>query len=227
MFTHAPKLFVIRAANSTAPAGAMAVRAPGGSGSATRPLLRMPAAGIVAGTLVETAEGWRPVETLAPGMRVQTWDGGLQPLQRVVRHRLAPAAPLLRVAGGTLSTCSDLWLLPRQHVMVETGAAAERLDCDMALVPAGALDGLDGVRLERPRRGLDVLGLAFDAEEIVYANTGALLHCPAAGVPVVAAPMSDFFTVLDAEAARAMLGLWAPPAGAPALPTPMPGARAA
>ncbi len=184
---------------------------------APRPILRLPATGMLAGTLVETAQGWQPVESLAIGQPVQTWDGGLQPLARLERKRIAPGAALLRVPGGVLSVCSDMLLLPGQHVMVDTGAAAEALDQDVALVPAAALDGYDGITRERLTAGIDVVTLAFDSEEIVYANTGALLHCPAAAAAQALAPKSEFFTVLGIAEARALLGLSAPTPGAPAV----------
>ena len=195
-------------------------------GARSRPLLRLPEAGLVAGTLVETDTGWQPVESLAIGQLVQTWDGGLQPLMRLERQRVAPNARLLQVPGGVLSTCTDLVVLPGQHLLVETGAAAELLDCDTALVPAAALEGWRGVAPHRPRLGFDVVTLAFEAEEIVFANTGALLHCAAAdartsahttGRAETSAPQSGFFTVLDRDRARALLGFGAPdPEGTPA-----------
>jgi hypothetical protein len=174
------------------------------------PILRLPASGLVAGTLVETAEGWQPVESLAIGQRVQTWDGGLRPLQRLEAVRIAPGAGLIALPGGVLSNCSDMLLLPGQHLLVETGAAAEALDQDVVLVPAAALDGYRGAAVMRSRRGMDVIRLGFAAEEIVYANTGAMLHCPAVGAADVAAmlaPRSEFFTALDRDGARALLGL--------------------
>jgi hypothetical protein len=180
-----------------------------------RPILRLPTSGFAAGTLVETAQGWQPVETLAIGQPVQTWDGGLQPLTRLERKRIAPGAALIRVPGGVLSVCSDMLLLPGQHVLVETGAAAEAMDQDVALVPAAALDGYQGITRERLRTGLEVVTLAFDTEEVVYANTGALLHCPAADAASPGAPRSEYFTVLDMAEARALLGLSHPTPGAP------------
>jgi hypothetical protein len=179
--------------------------------AAARPLLRLPSSGLVAGTLVETAEGWQPVESLAIGQRVQTWDGGLRPLQRLEAVRVAPGAGLVALPGGVLSTCSDMLLLPGQHLLVETGAAAEVLDQDVVLVPASALDGYRGAAAVRQRKGVDVIRLGFEAEEIVYANTGAMLHCPAVGAAAPAeAPRSGFFTALDREGARRLLGLGRP-----------------
>lgn len=179
--------------------------------AAVGPILRLPGSGLVAGSLVETAEGWQPVESLAIGQRVQTWDGGLRPLRQLEAVRVAPGAAMVALPGGVLSTCSDMLLLPGQHLLIETGAAAEALDQDVVLVPAGALDGFGGARVERPRRGLDVIRLGFEAEEIVYANTGLMLHCPAIGAADSAdAPRSDFFTALDREGARRLLGLGRP-----------------
>ena len=190
------------------------------------PILRLPTAGFIAGTLVETDSGWQPVESLAIGQPVQTWDGGLQPLVRLERRRIAPGAGLVAVPGGVLSTCSDLLLLPDQHMLVETGAAAMLLDQDVALVPAAALLGWQGVAVSRPRRGIDIIALAFETEEAVYANTGALVHCAAAGAPVRAVPRSEFFTVLDRDGARALLG-FAPAPLDPAPVVPMPTSRPA
>lgn len=205
------------------------VTAPAGLG----PILRLPASGLVAGTLVETAEGWQPVESLAIGQCVQTWDGGLQPLRRLEAVRVAPGAGLIALPGGVLSTCSDMLLLPDQHLLVETGAAAEALDQDVVLVPAAALDGYRGAAVLRQRKPVEVIRLGFEAEEIVYANTGAMLHCPAEGVAAgqagrpALAPRSEFFTALDRAGARALLGLGRPGpdgagAGRPAFATDLP-----
>lgn len=213
MFTRG---FKVLSTNSAARPEA-AVQPGAGTGRLSRPILRLPTAGLVAGTLVETDAGWQPVESLAIGQPVQTWDGGLQPLVRLERRRIAPGAGLVAVPGGVLSTCSDLLLLPDQHVLVETGAAAMLLDQDVALVPAAALLGWQGVTVERPRRGIDIIGLAFETEEAVYANTGALVHCAAAGAPAREVPRSEFFTVLDRDGARALLGF----APAPLDPAPV------
>lgn len=203
MFVSAPR-FAARLAPGAAPRAS-------NDPSAPRLRLRLPAAGLVAGTLVETAAGWQPVETLAIGQAVHTWDGGLQPLVRLERRRIAPGASLVAVPGGVLSTCSEMLLLPGQHILVETGAAAARLDRDMVLVPAAALDGYQGAARRSLRAGIDVIVPAFETEEVVFANTGALVHCAGADRPS-APTQSTFFTALDADAARALLGL------APALP---------
>lgn len=210
------------AAPAQAPAARPAAAPARAAGGLSGPILRLPPAGFLAGTLVESDAGWQPVETLAIGQPVQTWDGGLRPLARLERRRIAPAAGLVAVPGGVLSTCSDLILLPDQHLLVETGAAAALLDQDVALVPAAALLGWQGVQTIRPRQGRDVIALAFEAEEVVYANTGALIHCPAAGAPARPVPRSEFFTVLDRDGARALLGFAPAPidpaAGAVAMP---------
>ena len=51
-----------------------------------------PRAGIRGTTLIETAEGWRPAETLRPGDSLATWDGGFRPVLSVPSERLRPFA---------------------------------------------------------------------------------------------------------------------------------------
>ena len=78
--------------------------------------------GLVAKTLVETADGWKPVELLRRGEALQTQDGGLARVLAVDRQILMPAThPLLvHVPGGAFDACSDLLLLPDQLVLLDT-----------------------------------------------------------------------------------------------------------
>jgi hypothetical protein len=167
-------------------------------------------AGILAGSLVETESGWRPVERLARGTRVATWDGGFRPLAAVERRRLWPAAGIevIEVPGGALDTCSGFSLLPGQHVFLSSAVAEEVLGAEGALLPASALAGHAGITRLPLLRPAEVITLRFAGEEIVYVNSGALVHCaaeaPAARKGAVGA---GFFTVLDEARAQAMLAL--------------------
>lgn len=166
--------------------------------------------GLLAGSLVETDRGWRPVETLSRGTRVATYDGGFCAVARVERHHVWPAtgAEVIHVPGGALDNCSGFSLLPSQHLLVTSGIAEDVLDRAGALIPASALVGYRGITREALVRPADVLGLRFAGEEIVYVNSGALVHCAAAG-PEAATPRSAFFEVLDEARAGAMLELMA------------------
>jgi hypothetical protein len=172
-------------------------------------------AGLVAGTRVETARGWKPVEQVLTGERVQTWDGGLQPVTKVERTLygadLAEAYPdgLLMVPGGALSTCDAVYLLPEQHILLESAIAEEVLGRPAVLVPAAALEGHRGIMRVMPVDLVEVVTLSFDQEEVVYANTGALLHCPPrrAGATPQGPATSAFFEVLGFDRARALVEL--------------------
>jgi hypothetical protein len=171
--------------------------------------------GLVAGTRVETARGWKPVEQVLTGERVQTWDGGLQPVTKVERTLygadLAEAYPdgLLMVPGGALSTCDAVYLLPEQHILLESAIAEEVLGRPAVLVPAAALEGHRGILRVMPVDLVEVVTLSFDQEEVVYANTGALLHCPPrrAGATPQGPATSAFFEVLGFDRARALVEL--------------------
>ena len=172
-----------------------------GRATALRPLT----CGMVAGTLIETAMGWKPVEMLRLGDAVQTLDGGLARVRAVDRQHLTQASnPLLvHVPGGAFDACSDLLLLPDQRVLLDTlGVQAEgQEDALFVLVPALALIGLHGVRRVDLQRRLEVITPLFAEEEMVYAQTGVLLRCPGMATD----PAESFFPELDLLEAMAFL----------------------
>lgn len=172
--------------------------------------------GLVAGTQVETARGWKRVEQVLTGDRVQTWDGGLQPVTRIERTifgaDLSDACPegLLMVPGGALDNCDAFYLMPDQHVLLESAIAQEVLGNPATLVPAAAMEGYRGITRVMPVDLVEVVTLFFDDEEVVYANTGALMHCAprkAAGAALRGAVRSAFFEVLPFHRARALVEL--------------------
>ena len=162
--------------------------------------------GIVAGTLVETAQGWRDVASLRIGDVVQTLDGGLARIHGLDRRVLQPAAEtaLIHVPGGCHDACSDLWLVPGQHLLIDT-LEDVAIGAPFALVPALALtsDGL--VRRDFPTKAVEVITLLFADEEVVFANSGVLIHCPGVMDGAGRYPENSFFPRLDTTAARAFL----------------------
>lgn len=180
----------------------------------TTPMTNLASGGMVAGTLIETDTGWRPVETLKPQDRVATFDGGLRPVRAVTRRGIGGqghALNLIQVPGGALETCSDLLLPAEQGVLLDLPQSEARFGTPLVLVPASALVGWQGVRVARCARSLTVIDLQFEDDEVIYANTGALIHCPVNGDP-----LSDdgFFLRLGYDAARDLLGLDRRPAPA-------------
>lgn len=162
--------------------------------------------GMVAGTQVETGAGWYPVEQLGVGDRVQTLDGGAARIVGMTRSFLAPrslgqpSAGLMKVPGGVLSNCDDLLLPEQQMVMIESAEAEKLLGEPSVLIPAAALEGYRGIQRVFPDNRIEIINLAFADEEIVFANTGALIHCGSG-------KEGDFFTRLEFDRARALLSL--------------------
>lgn len=123
-----------------------------------------------ASTVLETAQGWRPVSDLQAGDRVATLDGGFAEITGIAN---AAPAQLVRVPGGTLSACSDITLPADCHVALPLPATVS--EAPVVSVPLKALIGWSGIR-PAMFRASDLATLIFAEEEMVYAQTGLLLH---------------------------------------------------
>lgn len=120
------------------------------------------------GTLIETADGPHPVETLREGDLILTRDHGFQPLRWVAR-RTVPAAGVLApilIPAGRFGLSRDLRVSPQHRVLV-TGWQAELLTGEPeVLVPARHL--LDGDRVRRCVGGtVTYIHLLFDSHQLV------------------------------------------------------------
>lgn len=157
--------------------------------------------GLVAGTKVETDRGWTDVARLNRGDKVYTLDGGLARILGLDRR--SATVRTLRVPGGMLDACSDIDLLPRQPVLIETLDDPEIGGAPFVLVPAEALSVLP--HLSQGEMAAEIVTPLFADEEVVFANSGVLLRCP--GVIEGAGPMTmdSFFPTLDLPEARAFL----------------------
>lgn len=175
--------------------------------------------GIVAGTLVATAMGWRPVEALTLGDQVMTFDGGLQRITGMSRARLwndptteCPRAMWpIRVPAGLMGNRRDLVLMPEETVLVESDAAEEVFDDPFALIPALALTEMPGVERICPATEIELISISFEEDQVIFVEGSALILCPtgAAGEPIgMAALLAEEFekqqayTVLPLRHAR-------------------------
>ncbi len=168
-----------------------------------------------AGTLIRTARGLRPVETLAVGDRVWTRDHGMQPLRWVGARDVAgdgDFAPI-RFAPGALGNRRALLVSP-QHRMLVSGWRAELHFGEVeVLVAAKHLVNGDTIhRLPMPRVGYH--HIMFDAHQVVAAE-GALSESFYAGDCIL---MAD--AALRAELC-ALFPALAGPAGAGPLARPV------
>lgn len=113
-----------------------------------------------AGTLIDTPEGPRPVETLRPNDRVTTLDRGAQPvLWTNVRHlgvarlQAEPKLRPVRIAAGALGPglpARDLHVSPQHRLLLRSKIAARMFGHAEVLVPAIKLTALPGVDQVRP-----------------------------------------------------------------------------
>lgn len=135
---------------------------------------------LVAGTLIDTPEGPRLVETFVAGERVTTLANGSRPLVWVGRRRLLPveimACPGLRplaLPAGIAGNDRPLHLSPRHRVLIDDWRAEVYFGEDRVLVAAEALADPGDSRPGVPPDGLDYVMLLCDRHEILLAD-GAL-----------------------------------------------------
>ena len=161
--------------------------------------------GLVAGTMVESAPGWQDVAQLRIGDSVQTLDGGLSRILGLDRRVLQPEpeTSLIRIPGGCHDACSDVLLLPGQHVLKDTLDDDACHGAPFILVPAFAMT-VDGfVTRHFPDGPVEVITPLFADEEVIFVNSGVLLHCPGIVDGAGRAPLDSFFPRLDAQQAKA------------------------
>lgn len=161
------------------------------------------------GTMIQTPEGLRAIETLAVGDLVETLDDGPQPVRHILRETvcgLHDHAPI-RFAPGALDNDAVLMVSP-QHRMLIRGWQAELLfGEDEVLVPAKHL--LNGDTIVRaPQHTIDYIHLVFDAHQIIFAQgipSESFFpgHVVAQSQGLVRAELADL--VLDAQSAATPL----------------------
>ena len=143
--------------------------------------------GLAVTTKVASTMGWRKVEALTEGDKVLTFDAGMQPITKITRQQLwhgEATCPQrfwpLEVAAGALGNRDAMTLLPNQSVMIESDAAEEVYGDPFTLIPAAALEGVNGIKRVEPNTGFEVITLHFENDQVVFGNSGALFFCPAA-----------------------------------------------
>ena len=149
------------------------------------PVMTGAGCGLIEGTLVAGRAGWVPVETLAPGDEVLTFDNGFQPLTALIRDdawcedMLLPRVlwPLV-VPAGTLDNREPFWVLPHQGVLIECEDVTDAHGDPYAVAPGAALEALPGVVRQQPGGSAAALLPVFAGDEMVFVNHGALLFCP-------------------------------------------------
>jgi len=162
--------------------------------------------GLAAGTLVATQNGWQDVSMVQVGDMILTFDGGLQAVKEV-RKDLAWQDDFfcpehlwpMHVPAGTLGNREPMTILQDQLVLIESDIAEEVFGDPFTLIKAEALEGYRGISRDRPAQIFEVFTLVFDTEQLVFAHSGALLHCQGYE------DAGGAFTVLDGEEAEMLI----------------------
>ncbi|WP_164657816.1 Hint domain-containing protein [Tropicibacter sp. Alg240-R139] len=129
--------------------------------------------GLIAGTMVETCNGWTQVQDVIMGTKVATFDGGFRPVTQVTRQ--PDATTLWCVPGGTLGACSDLLMTEDQHLALTFPTCRALYGLPLVLAPVSALAGHCGIHPIQSKPA-PVHRLHFAEGEILWAQTGALIH---------------------------------------------------
>lgn len=173
------------------------------------------AEGIVAGTRIATAMGWRAVESLAPGDMVMTFDHGMRPVISVERlalwsgHGRCPRSLMpLAVPVGALGNSAPMLLLPEQTVLVESDLAEQVFGDPFALIPAAALEGYRGIDRITPHQTVEIVLIRFAEAEVIYANGTGMIHCASVRSGRIESFLQDSdedYTALPLDVARTIV----------------------
>ncbi|MFW8634150.1 Hint domain-containing protein [Cribrihabitans pelagius] len=178
------------------------------------PLVAAGQGGFLEGTLVASSFGWRPVEALAPGDRVLTFDHGMQPVLEVEREVLAldgeamdPARCPLLVPRDALMNRNPMWMMPDQGVLLESELAQDAMGDPFAVVPAAALEGYRGIARMHPGRSLSLAVPRFAQDQVIYLEAGALgfTAAPRNLMCGRAVPEQGLYRLLPPEEARGLV----------------------
>lgn len=137
------------------------------------------------GTMIATDNGWRPVESLAPGDRVLTLQNGFRQLRIVERQSLAASETLpedlrpLRVPPNVLGNVTPMALMPGQLVLRDADAAGQEIAPELIEAKAFAAEG--AAQRFVPSQALSLTRLCLAEPQLVCANYGAIVLCAPAG----------------------------------------------
>lgn len=134
----------------------------------------------VQGSLIDTPDGPKPVETLKTGDWVETYDNGPQQI-RWIGRKFFPAAVLdhapafrpIKIAPHTFGPNQPYrtsYVSPQHRIVIEDWRAAMFFGEDEILVPAKKLVNDLTIRSERMADGVTYFHILFDRHEIVWAD---------------------------------------------------------
>ncbi|QUJ76857.1 Hint domain-containing protein [Sulfitobacter albidus] len=132
------------------------------------------------GTMIRTAYGVEPIETLREGDLVQTKDNGLQPLNWIGQRRMSGARlfamPYLRpvrIAGDALGMArpdQDLLVSPEHRLLIKGPQALSLFNTPEVLVTAKDLINGSTITVDTSLREVTYIHVLLDQHQVVWAN---------------------------------------------------------
>lgn len=170
------------------------------------------ASGLMPGTYIATAFGWRPAEALCVGDLVLTFDHGLRPITGIRRHTLwdgrgtcPDALRPVEIEPGVLPDTGRVTVLPDQGVMVESDAAENYRGDPFAVIAPRAIAGFGLANPLHTTDPIEGIVLEFAEDEVIYAQCGLLFHMPKAFDLLSDTNPDEVYKVLDADETIAVL----------------------
>ncbi|MEP4625930.1 MAG: hypothetical protein ABJQ34_16615 [Paracoccaceae bacterium] len=145
---------------------------------------------------METQDGWKSAKTLTSKDSVASLDGGFAKILAV--HRVHTRQKSIFVPAGTLGSCADMFLPAHARVVLSAPPGLETMDAPFV---SGCISDMIGYRgIRATMFGLrNTLAFEFEDEEIIWAQTGLMLHAHSVG--------DGFYRSLDYGETRAILAL--------------------
>ena len=132
------------------------------------------------GTLIETADGDKPVELLQPGDLVRTRDHGLQPVRwigstHLDAHRLdlQPNLRPITIGAGAIGCgmpAQALTVSPQHRILIRSRITQRMFDQPEVLVAAKHLLGMVSIHTGNPPAGVTYIHIMFDRHEVIRSN---------------------------------------------------------
>jgi hypothetical protein len=147
-----------------------------------QPVLITAGCGFLQGTRVVTPGGWATVESLNIGDEVLTFDQGFRRIMAISSELVAspdqmtpPKMKPLVIPKGALDNRQDLIVQPYQGVLIESPNVRDKWGDPFAVIPAAALEMLEGAFRLEPQEASQAYLPAFSEDQMVFVNGGSLL----------------------------------------------------
>ncbi|MCP5036126.1 MAG: Hint domain-containing protein [Rhodobacteraceae bacterium] len=133
----------------------------------------------LAGTLIDTPLGARPIEALGPGDKVNTYDGGVQVLKwvgsrcpdtdEVLDNNLYPIC-IPAGALGTGTPSRDVYVSPAHRVLVTAATFEMLFEDNEVLIAAHHLVGRNGIHVARTITSPNYFHLLFEDHQLLLTS---------------------------------------------------------